>query len=411
MLRVPGSEVQGSGFDSSDFCLLASGHWLLAKSKKQAARGQRPLSSIMIKENRHDTVMEPVDRLMRQAIAEKIFPGGVLLVSTKGETVFYNAYGIANLDSRVPVAPETIFDLASLTKPLATTLAVMWLVQHNQINLEQHLGQVLTEFEHTDKARVKLKHLLYHNSGLPDYRPYYETLNGVAMDSRRKVLRKQLVREPRINPIGQTVVYSDLGFMILAWVVEHVAQRRLDHFVADQIYQCLGINRLFFIPDNIEDRRGSFAATEKCPWRRKILEGQVHDENAYAVGGVEGHAGLFGTADDINRLLIELLFTYHGRTNTGLFQQKLLHQFFQRLPGTDKALGFDTPSLTGSSCGPGFSQNSIGHLGFTGTSFWMDLEQSVIVILLTNRVHPTRDNERIKKFRPELHDAVMNLIV
>ena len=354
--------------------------------------------------------MEPVDRLMRQAITEKIFPGGVLLVSKKGETVLFNAYGVANLDSRAPVVPETIFDLASLTKPLATTLAVMWLVQHNQIKLEQRLGQLLTEFEHTDKAKVKIKHLLYHNSGLPDYRPYYETLNGIATDSRRKALRRQLAQEPRINPIGQTVIYSDLGFMILAWVVEHVAQRRLDYLVVDEIYQSLGIRHLFFNPDNIENSGRNFAATENCPWRRKILEGQVHDENAYAVGGIEGHAGLFGTADDINRLLIELLFTYHGQTNSGLFQQELVHQFFQRLPGTDKALGFDMPSLTGSSCGKGFSQNSIGHLGFTGTSFWMDLDRSLIVILLTNRVHPTRDNERIKNFRPRLHDAVTNEI-
>jgi len=354
--------------------------------------------------------MQNVDSLMMQAVANEIFPGGVLLVSKEAETVFFNAYGVTHLVSRVPVVPETIFDLASLTKPLATTLAVMRLVQHHQIKLEQHLGQLLPEFEHTDKARVKLAHLLYHNSGLPDYRPYYEALKGVATDSCRKALRKHLVQEPRINPIGETVLYSDLGFMILAWVVEHVAQRRLDHFVVDEIYQPLGINHLFFITHNIEDNRGTFAATENCPWRQKIIEGQVHDENAYAVGGIEGHAGLFGTADDINRLLIELLFTYHGRTSTGLFQQNLLHQFFKRLPGTDKALGFDTPSLTGSSCGRGFSQNSIGHLGFTGTSFWMDLERSVIVILLTNRVHPTRDNEQIKKFRPELHDAVMNAI-
>ena len=354
--------------------------------------------------------MESVDGLMRQAIAEEVFPGGVLLVSKLGQTLFYDAYGVAHLSSRAPVTAETIFDLASLTKPLATTLAVMRLVQHNQIKLQQHLGQLLPEFEHTDKARVKLKHLLYHNSGLPDYRPYYSALNGIAKDSRRNALRKHLVQEPRINPIGKTVLYSDLGFMILAWVVEHLAQRRLDHFVADEIYQPLGLNHLFFIANNMVDKRGVFAATENCPWRQKILEGQVHDENAYAVGGIEGHAGLFGAAEDINRLLIELLFTFHGRTSAGLFQQDLLHQFFKRLPGTDKALGFDTPSLTGSSCGRGFSQNSIGHLGFTGTSFWMDLERSVIVILLTNRVHPTRDNERIKKFRPELHDAVMNAI-
>jgi CubicO group peptidase (beta-lactamase class C family) len=361
-------------------------------------------------ENRNDMQMEPVDRLMRQAIDEKVFPGGVLLVSKEGETAFFNAYGVKHLVSRAPVAPETIFDLASLTKPLATTLAVMRLVQHNQIKLEQHLGHLLPEFEYNDKAGVKLAHLLYHNSGLPDYRPYYEALSGVAKDLRRKALRQYLVQEPRINPIGETVLYSDLGFMILAWVVEHVAQRRLDHFVFDEIYQPLGINHLFFITPNFAGNRGIFAATENCPWRRKIMEGQVHDENAYAAGGIEGHAGLFGTAGDINRLLIELLFTYHGRTSTGLFQQDLLHQFFKRLPGTDKALGFDTPSLTGSSCGQGFSQNSIGHLGFTGTSFWMDLERSLIVILLTNRVHPTRDNERIKKFRPELHDAVMNAI-
>jgi CubicO group peptidase (beta-lactamase class C family) len=347
---------------------------------------------------------------MNQAVAEEIFPGGVLLVSKKGETLFFNAYGVAHHVSRVPVTLETIFDLASLTKPLATTLAVMQLVQHNQIELEQHLGQLLPEFEHTDKAGVKLKHLLYHNSGLPDYRPYYKTLNGVAKHSRRKALRKHLVQEPRINPIGHTVLYSDLGFMILAWVVEHIAQRRLDHFVNDEIYQILGLHHLFFIANNIDDNRGTFAATEDCPWRRKILEGQVHDENAYAVGGIEGHAGLFGTADDINRLLIELLFTYHGHPSTGLFQQDLLHQFFKRLPGSDKALGFDTPSVTDSSCGRGFSLNSIGHLGFTGTSFWMDLEQSVIVILLTNRVHPKRNNERIKAFRPELHDTVVNAI-
>jgi CubicO group peptidase (beta-lactamase class C family) len=364
----------------------------------------------MMEANRSNMVMESVDRLMRQAIAEKIFPGGVLLVSKKGETVFFNAYGVAHLFSRAPVAPETIFDLASLTKPLATTLAVMRLVQHNQIKLEQHLGQLLPEFERTDKAKVKLKHLLYHNSGLPDYRPYYKALNGIAKDSRRKALRKHLVQEVRINPIGKTVLYSDLGFMILAWVVERVADRRLDHFVVDEIYQPLGLNHLFFISNNIEDNRGPFAATENCPWRRKVLEGRVHDENAYAVGGIEGHAGLFGAADDINRLLIELLFTYHGRTSAGLFQQDLLHQFFKRLPGTDKALGFDTPSVKGSSCGRGFSQNSIGHLGFTGTSFWMDLERSLIVVLLTNRVHPTRDNERIKKFRPELHDTVMNAV-
>jgi CubicO group peptidase (beta-lactamase class C family) len=355
--------------------------------------------------------MESVDRLMRQAVAEKIFPGGVLLISKAGEIVFSNAYGFANLSSRSPMTPETIFDLASLTKPLATTLAVVRLIQQDKIQLEQFLGQLLPGFERTDKAKVKVKHLLYHNSGLPDYRPYYKTLKAMARNSRRSALRSFLLQEPLIHPIGKTILYSDLGFMILAWVIESVAGRRLDHFVGDEIYQPLGLNHLFFVANNLPGTRGPFAATEKCPWRRKILEGQVHDENAYAVGGIEGHAGLFGSASDTHRLLIELLFTYYDQINAGLFKKDLLHRFFKRLPGTDKALGFDTPSLTGASCGTVFSKNSVGHLGFTGTSFWMDLERAVIVILLTNRVHPTRDNEQIKKFRPKLHDRVMETIV
>ena len=343
---------------------------------------------------------------MKQAIADKIFPGGVLLVAEKKEIVFFKAYGYADLTNLTPMTKGTIFDLASLTKSLSTTLAVMKLVQYDRVDLEDSIGQILPEFAGTDKAGIKIKNLLYHDSGLPDYRPYYKTLDNVARDSRRKALRKLLVQEPLINPIGKTINYSDLGFMILAWVVESVADRRLDHFVAKEIYQPLGLTNLFFIFRNSAEPRGSIAATENCPWRKKILVGQVHDENAYTVGGVEGHAGLFGTADNIYRLLAELLFIYGGQRKSTLFHKDLLRQFFERLPGTDKALGFDTPSTTGSSCGHSFSQKSVGHLGFTGTSFWMDLERSVIVILLTNRVHPSRENEDIKQFRPVLHDAV-----
>jgi CubicO group peptidase (beta-lactamase class C family) len=198
--------------------------------------------------------------------------------------------------------------------------------------------------------------------------------------------------------------------MILAWVVEHVAGRRLDHYVADEIYRPLRLKQLFFNAHNATALKGSFAATENCPWRREILVGQVHDENAFAVGGVEGHAGLFGTAGDVNTLLIELLRTYQGHITGGVFNRNLLHQFFKRLLQTDKAMGFDMPLFKGASCGRGFSLNSVGHLGFTGTSFWMDLENSTIVVLLSNRVHPTRENEGIKAFRPRLHDAVMNTL-
>jgi CubicO group peptidase (beta-lactamase class C family) len=350
--------------------------------------------------------MKSVDNLMKQAVANEVFPGGVLLVAEKEEIVFFEAYGYAHLSNQAPMTKDTIFDLASLTKPLGTTLAVMRLIQNDQIGLEDPLSQILPEFEDTDKAGVKIKNLLYHDSGLPDYRPFYKALENVDRSSRRSALRKLLVQEPLVNPIGKTVVYSDLGFMILAWVIEHVSERRLDGFVVEEIYQPLGLNYLFFNSRNSAAPRCHFAATENCPWRKKILEGQVHDENAYVVGGVEGHAGLFGTADSIYRLLVELLAIYRGQRKSAIFHKDLLQRFFKRLPGTDKALGFDAPRVTGSSCGRGFSPNSVGHLGFTGTSFWMDLESTTVVILLTNRVHPSRKNEAIKEFRPVLHDAV-----
>ena len=354
--------------------------------------------------------MESVDRLMKQAVTECIFPGAVLLVSAESTVVFLRAYGLAHIYEKWPVTAETIFDLASLTKPLATTLAVMYLVQNRHITVEDSLGKLLPAFQAGDKAEIKLKHLLYHNSGLPDYRPYYQKLSKIPMGSRRAALRRFLVEESLIQPIGEKVLYSDLGFMILAWVVEHVARRRLDHFVADEIYHPLGLKQLFFNVNNAADPHRTFAATENCQWRREILVGKVHDENASVVGGIEGHAGLFGSAGDVYGLLIELLCTYHEQIRGGLFDPDLLHQFFKRLPGTDKAMGFDMPLKKGASCGQGFSQNSVGHLGFTGTSFWMDLESATIVVLLTNRVHPTRENERIKLFRPRLHDAIMNTL-
>jgi CubicO group peptidase (beta-lactamase class C family) len=363
----------------------------------------KSLSSLLI-----ERAMNKVDLLMQQAVSERIFPGGVLLVSVHGSPIFFQAYGYANLFSHVPMTKDTIFDLASLTKPLATALAVLMLIQKGRIDLDHALSTILSEFEHTDKALVKLKHLLYHTSGLPDYRPYYKTLSRLPQNKRREALRECLLKEPLVNPIGKNVIYSDIGFMILAWVIEHVSGRGLDHFCAEEIYQPLELENLFFTQADMPTAKGIFAATEKCLWRRLILEGQVHDENAYAVGGVEGHAGLFGTADSIHVLLFELLCNYFGKASKGLFQKELLRQFFKRMPGTDKALGFDTPSVRDASCGSGFSQNSVGHLGFTGTSFWMDLERAVIVILLTNRVHPSRENMAIKTFRPTLHDAVIN---
>lgn len=344
---------------------------------------------------------------MRQGIAENVFPGAVLLVSVAGRVVFEEAYGRANRFAQQRMLKHTLFDLASLTKPLATTPALILLVQGAKIALDQPVAEILPAFNTPEKQAILIRHLLLHNSGLPDYRTYYRQLMPLAASDRRRHLRALLVQEPLIAPIGKTVCYSDLGFMILAWVIETVTRRPLNRFVQEEIYRPLHLHHLFFRPLQSQNKGGAYAATENCAWRKCLLQGEVHDENAYAAGGVEGHAGLFGDARDVERLLTHLLNAYRGGPQAGPFEPRWVRRFLHRDDATERTLGFDTPSATGSSSGSFFSKTSVGHLGFTGTSFWLDLDREVSVVLLTNRIHPARSNERIRYFRPRLHDAVM----
>jgi CubicO group peptidase (beta-lactamase class C family) len=353
-----------------------------------------------------------IDGLMKNAVSGNVFPGGVLLVSVGGEVVFFEAYGVENLYTGKPVTKDTVFDLASLTKPLATTLAVMKLIQRSGLTLNQNLGSILPPFKNTDKEKIRIEHLLYHNSGLPDYRPYYKMMRNLKPGKRKDALRELLVKEPLVHPPGRQVVYSDLGFMVLCWVVETASGIRLDHFVLENIYLPLSLKALFFVPADKNPPQVNFAATERCPWRGILLEGVVHDDNAYSAGGIEGHAGLFGNVKDVFNLLSELLASYRRESAKNLFDSELTRRFLHRNKRTGRALGFDTPSSEDSSCGRFFSEKTVGHLGFTGTSFWMDLDRNMMVILFTNRIHPSRDNIRIKAFRPILHDAVMeNFII
>lgn len=362
--------------------------------------------------------MDSIDALMKQGLADDVFPGGVLLVSVKGSIIFFNSYGYANIFSEKPMKRDIFFDLASLTKPLATTLAVMVLINRQKLSLETKIGSIIPDFNNTAKENITIKHLLCHTSGFCDYRPYYIDLFKLPLGERRAGLRKLLLNEVLINPIGKSVVYSDLGFMILCWVLESITKRRIDSFVEEEVYKPLGFNRglwreLFFIDlfsSGCHLQKG-FAATEFCPRRKMLLEGKVHDENAYVVGGIEGHSGLFGTAKAVNLLLGILLRAFHGIEYLNIFNRSLLQKFFIKQNGTERALGFDTPSSSGSSSGNYFSENSVGHLGFTGTSFWMDLDRFVIVLLFTNRIHPSSDNIKIRAFRPVLHDTVMKTII
>jgi CubicO group peptidase (beta-lactamase class C family) len=355
--------------------------------------------------------MKAVQDLMEQAVDGGVFPGGVLLVAKEGQVAFCEAFGHARLRPKRAMTKDTVFDLASLTKPLATALGLMILVQKARIDLDQTLGNSIPDFSGTHKQDITLRQLLSHTSGFPDYRPYYKTLSKVPSHERKGLLRRLLLGENLIYGPGKASLYSDLGFMILQWVVEVFGEKPLDFLVEESVYEPLGLEGLFFVPSEDPRRRDDqpCAATENCPWRGRILDGEVHDENAYALGGVAGHAGLFGTAQGVYILLRELLRTYLEEQNSGLFHEDVLHVFLKRHSDVGSwALGFDTPTRPDSSSGHYFSDRSVGHLGFTGTSFWMDLEKAMMVVLLTNRIHPTRENEKIKEFRPLLHDTAMD---
>jgi CubicO group peptidase (beta-lactamase class C family) len=352
--------------------------------------------------------------LMQRGVTDGVFPGGVLVAAHQGRVLFSEAFGLARITPERPVTVNTVFDLASLTKPLATTLAIMLLVQETKLDLDQQLASTIPFFMGTDKQHVTVRQLLSHTSGLPDYRPYYEELLRLEPSERKDTLRSLLLAEPLIHEPGKTSLYSDLDFMLLEWLVELVTETPLDRFVQESVYAPLGLEHLFFVRlfDGRNKNGLSYAATEDCPWRKEILDGKVHDDNAYVVGGVGGHAGLFATAIDVHILLQELLNTWNGAVNSRLLKEDVVRTFLERQSDAGSwALGFDTPTRPDSSSGKYFSDQSVGHLGFTGTSFWMDLEKEVIVVLFTNRIHPTRDNERIKDFRPLLHDAVMEAIL
>ncbi|HKA56635.1 MAG TPA: serine hydrolase domain-containing protein [Candidatus Binatia bacterium] len=370
-----------------------------------------------------------VDQHLTEAVEQGVFPGAVVLVNHAGTVLYRRASGCRRLEpDRRPLSEETVFDLASLTKPLATTLAVMLLVQEKKLRLDDRVERIFPNFGVHGKTEITFRHLLCHSSGLPAWRPYYREILAleaggkkvgfVGTRSAKEFVYTQLQREKLEVPPGQRAVYSDLGFMLLGAAVEAVSGLELDQYCWGKIFHPLGLRSTSFINLEIVRRRRlqpiveKFAPTERCPWRRRVLCAEVHDDNAYAMGGVAGHAGLFSTADDIDRLVNCLIACYRGE---GTFlPSAAVREFWTRdgrVAGSTWALGWDTPSPQHSSAGELFSPRSVGHLGFTGTSLWVDLDHQVHVIVLSNRVHPRRDNDKIQAFRPALHDAVMRVVL
>ena len=353
-----------------------------------------------------------IEALLEDGAREGVYPGAVLLVGQGGGIALFEEAGNRSLGPHAAsMTRGTIFDLASLTKPLATTIAIMKLVDEGEIDLDQTFERLLPRDVPKDKRTLTPRLLLNHCAGFADWKPFYLELDDVTPETRKDILRERILGMPLAYQAGKESLYSDLGFMILEWVIEESAGMPLPLYLEKHFYKPLLLENTFFSTNGIHTRftEDQFAATENCPWRKKIVAGYVHDENAYSLGGYSGHAGLFGTAKEVYALVNLLRGHYRGEREDYL-KRETVKEFFTRqdlVKGSTWALGWDTPSPKDSSSGKYFSPKSVGHLGFTGTSVWMDLDKDIIVIFLTNRVHPTRNNEKIKAFRPRLHDLVI----
>jgi CubicO group peptidase (beta-lactamase class C family) len=365
-----------------------------------------------------------IQAALLSAVDDGVFPGAQLAVRLRGEVQCVIVAGqLSSEPPGLPVQPTTIYDLASLTKPLATVTSVLLLIQRAKVSLGDSVQKIVTELEGTPIGQATVRELLTHRSGLPGWRPLYERLDARGMvpglpvgdQTAKQHVLKMIRDEPLIYVRGERCVYSDLGFMLLGFLVERLSGMVLDRWCEDAIVRPLRADPMMFCPATggaqldlirpiVDISR--IAPTEQDEWRNRLLRGEVHDENAAAMGGVAGHAGLFGTAESVLAVSGAWLRGYHGRES--ILEGELVRQFTTRQESAARsswALGWDTPSAPSSS-GSCFSEQSFGHLGYTGTSLWIDPLCELEVVLLSNRVHPSRRNEKIKVFRPWIHDLI-----
>jgi CubicO group peptidase (beta-lactamase class C family) len=306
--------------------------------------------------------------------------------------------GRLSADDAAPTAgPDTVFDLASLTKVIATAALVMRQVESGRLTLETSIADTLRGWAGPVHRAIRVRHLLDHSSGLPAHARIWERAQG------REAYEAAIRAMPLERPPGVRSVYSDPGFILLGFILEDLAGAPLDTSFSTWTRTWLAADLRFTPPASW---RARIAATEFDPWRGRMLVGEVHDENAAALGGVAGHAGLFGTISAVGQFGALVLRTFE--TTTALASPALMRLFATKtgVAGSSRALGWDT-MLPTSSCGARLSPSAIGHTGFTGTSIWIDPERDLYVVFLTNRVHPTRQNEALARLRPRVHDAVI----
>ncbi|MGA8108212.1 MAG: serine hydrolase domain-containing protein [Acidobacteriaceae bacterium] len=365
--------------------------------EKGAALADRPVSS----------QFSAVQDVLHQGIEQHAFPGAAWGVVHRGKMAALDAVGRFTYEPGAPpVLPETVFDLASVSKVAATTAAAMLLADRGLFQLDARLGDILPGFvvgmePGSGKERVTLRMLLAHTSGLVGYAPLFRA------STTPEALLRTILRMPLENRPGEKTEYSDFGYILLGKVIEVLSGQPLDVFCTHAIFAPLGLKTTCFLPP--DTWRNTIPPTEDDRiLRHRIIQGEVQDEHAFVLGGVAGHAGVFANVHDLLRFAQCILD--QGRTADGqpLFQPRTVEQFATR-QDSGRALGWDVPTENSSS-GRHFGPRSIGHLGYAGTSLWIDPDRELAVVLLTNRTWPDRSNEAIRQIRPPFHDAVVEAL-
>jgi CubicO group peptidase (beta-lactamase class C family) len=348
------------------------------------------------------TTFDVARGLVAGGVRDRAYPAACVEVGRRDVVLWREAFGTLTYDSdAAPTDTSTIFDLASLTKVLATTTLTMRAVDRGALDLDQPIAAHLSSWRGPDREMVTMRDLLAHCSGLTAYLPFFTDHNG-RIEFEAAICQLALEYAPRSQSI-----YSDLGFMLLGFLLEDSA----DASLAAQFHSIEGLvapEPLVFGPPKAW--RNRTAPTEVDRWRGRLLVAETHDENAWALGGAAGHAGLFGTVGAVGRYARLVLETFTA--DSPLARRATMQQFARRrdeIPESSRALGWDT-MLPTSSCGRRMSASAIGHTGFTGTSLWIDPELDLYVALLTNRVHPTRENDKLKLLRPPIHDAIVDAL-
>ncbi len=324
---------------------------------------------------------------------------------------FHSTFGYLDNVSEKRVTTHTLFDLASLTKPLVTLLSILTLVERKNITLDSSIGQFFPELAAWDHRSATIYRLLSHQAGLVPHLKLWEHLcPGLSPAEKRHRILDSIIRHGGSTQHPGEPVYSDIGYILLGYVVECVTSLPLNHFWNDAVCRPLGLQDALLFPENSDKSPYEYASCGYCHLSQIKLQGIVHDDNCRGMGGVAGHAGLFGTAPAILTVCREMLNLYNGISSPLPIGSRLFRKIVTRIDGSDWSAGFQLPSSKKSSSGKYFSKESFGHLGFTGTSFWVDPRRPLIVVLLTNRVCMGTDKSAIQRLRPEIHNCIVDNI-